>query len=100
MQHIYRSNGNYLGFISDKYIFSWDGNYLGWIDNQNFVWRKNGNFAGKLQEISGVNYILRNTLQIIPISKSPRTLPLTPAPPTPKVKIAPVQTPIGWEDSF
>jgi len=93
-------NGQYIGFIHRQNIFSWNGNYLGSIDNQDYVWDRTGGYAGKLLTVQGSNYILRNTLLIMPVSKSPKTPPLPPSLPSPQAQVAPIQMPIGWEDVF
>ena len=100
MQHIYRLSGQYLGFIFNQGVFTWNGTYLGWIDNQSFVWNKDGNFAGKLTQRNERNYILKNTFQISPVAKIPRTAPAPPTLPTPRSSAPPIQMPIGWEDAF
>ncbi len=96
---IFKSNGNYLGFISNDYIFSRDGVYLGWLEG-NLFWHSNGNFGGSLTEINGSLYLIINRLQIPPIPRIPKLPPLPPLPPVPPINIMPIQLPIGYVDAF
>lgn len=98
--NIYKSSGQYIGFIVQDNIFRWDGMYLGWIDNQKYIWDRNGNFRGKLSLQNGNYYALRNTFQVPPVSRAPRAVPTSPVPPTPSSAVQPVQLPMGVEDSF
>jgi|TARA_Y100000310_G_scaffold30045_1_gene28577 hypothetical protein len=97
--YIFRSNGNYLGFISNGNLFSRDGEYLGWIEND-IVWDSRGNFRGKVTEINNKKYILRNTFVIPPIPKAPKAPPVPPVPPVPPANLTPINPPIGSKDSF
>ena len=98
---IFKSSGQYLGFIRNGYLFSRDGNYLGWVENDN-VWSAiNGEFKGQL--IGGANneyYIVRNTFSISPIPKIPRISPLPVVLPLPQANITPTTLPIGVQDGF
>jgi|SRR3989344_3730558 len=98
--NIYKSSGHYIGFTVQDNIFRWDGKYLGWIDNQNFIWDKEGNFKGRLVEQNGIHYALKNTFDIPPVSKAPRVTPATPVLPTPSSSVAPINPQIGVEDAF
>lgn len=98
-EYIFRSNGNYLGFISNGYVFSRDGEYLGWVEGR-FVWDSNGQFRGEITEINNKKYILRNIFLIPPIPKVPRVQPVSPIPPVPPVNTIPINLPIGFKDAF
>ena len=94
---IYRWNGKYFGFICRGYFFDAKGNYLGWVDEDNKVWRSNGEFLG---EIVDKNYILRRIDMISPLSKIPKIPPISPIPPIPKPnRIGRAAIP-GWEDAL
>lgn len=97
--YIFRSNGNYIGFVSNNNIFSRDGIYLGWIDGA-LVWDSQGNFRGQIINIASNNYILKNTFSISPIPRIPKIPPIPPTPPTPPSNIPPITLPIGFVDSF
>lgn len=97
--YIFKSNGNYIGFISNNNIFSRDGVYLGWLDN-GLAWDFNGNFKGQVIESSQHTYILKNSFSINPIPRLPKIRPITPMPPIPPANIMPISLPIGYVDSF
>ena len=98
-EYIFRSNGNYLGFISNGYLFSRDGEYLGWVEDK-FVWYSNGQFSGEVTEINNKKYILRNIFLIPPISKVPRVQPVSPILPLPPANAIPINLLIGFKDAF
>ena len=98
-EYVFRSNGNYLGFISNGNLFSRDGEYLGWTEGD-LVWDSNGHFRGKITIISSRNYILKNAYLIPPIPKVPRVPPSFQVPPAPPLNAAPIILPIGLKDSF
>lgn len=75
MKQIFRSSGQYLGFIYNDNLFSRDGIYLGWLEGDN-VWDSNGSYRGKLVPISGHYYILKNEFVISPIPRIPKLSPL------------------------
>jgi hypothetical protein len=95
-QFIYKSNGNYLGFIRDGLIFSRDGIYLGWIEAP-YVWDASGRFRGILFENK---YILNNKLTIPAISRPAKIVPNAATIPNSPPNVNPIQLPIGVEDSF
>lgn len=98
--YIFRSNGNYLGFIDNEYLFSRDGEYLGWIEG-NFVWDPNGQFRGEVTLIDKNRYILRNIFLIPPIPKVPKSPPIHPVhPPIPPANILPINLSIRFKDAF
>ena len=96
---IYRSNGNYLGFISGSNFFSRDGIYWGWIEG-NLVWNHTGRYAGEVKEINGHSYIMKNMYILPPIPKPPKKLPDIPTIPDPPRNIRAINLPIGYQDSF
>jgi hypothetical protein len=96
MLSIYRTNGTYLGFISNGSLFSRDGEYLGWIEGQ-FAWDKSGRFRGQLWN---GKYVIFNRFAIQPLPKAPRIAPNPPALPDPPPNIPPVNPPTGWVDGF
>lgn len=98
--NIYKSTGLYIGFILQDNFFSWDGKFLGWLDNQSFIWDRDGNFRGQLVEKNGIHYILRNSFQIPPLSKPARSVSPSPIPPTPSAPVPSIILPIGVEDAF
>ncbi len=97
--YIFKSNGNYIGFVSDNNIFSRDGVYLGWIENK-LVWDAKGNFRGQLFNINNHNYILKSSFSIPPIPRIPKISPIPPVPPIPPINILPITLSIGYEDAF
>ena len=96
---IFRSNGNYIGFVHNNNIFSRDGEYLGWIENS-IVWGRDGNFRGQLKQISNNYYVLNNRLTIPPLPRIPKIAPLPPLPPPPPLNTLPIMLPIGFVDGF
>ncbi len=100
-RYIFKSNGNYLGFLQDDNIFSRDGIYLGWLDGDGtYAWDSSGKFRGYLIDVSGNNFIILNQLQIPPIPRMPRPAPLTPILPPPPVNVSPIPLPVGYIDGF
>lgn len=100
MIYVHRTTGTYLGFINDDRLFSRDGVYLAWLEG-NIVWDgATGEFKGKLYEIDGHHYILRNKFTVNPIPKVPKIPPLIPAVPPPVANIPSISIKIGYEDSF
>mgnify|MGYP001582947265 CR=1 FL=1 len=97
--YIFKSNGNYIGFISDNNIFSRDGLYLGWVENK-LVWDAKGSFRGQLLNFNSNNYIFKNSFSIPPIPRIPKIPPIPPVPPIPPINILPIALPIGYEDAF
>ena len=97
--HIYKSNGTYLGFVHNGSIFSRDSAYLGWLEG-NYVWDDKGRFRGTLKEIGGHNYVLLNQLQLQPIPRLPKLPPLPPFPPLPQSNVGPISLPVGFIDGF
>lgn len=97
---IFRSSGQYIGFVSEQNLFSWSGEYLGWIDDQKFVWDKNGIFRGQLIQINNNYYIIKNKYLIPPISKNARASAPNPAIPAPLAPLPPISLPLGTEDAF
>lgn len=99
MKQIFKLNGQYLGYISKENIFSRDNIYLGWLEGQN-VWDTGGAYRGRLLEIAGHNYILKNRFEINPLPRPPRVVPTSPSAPAPLSTIAPILAPLGFQDGF
>ncbi len=99
-KYIFKSYGNYLGFIDNDNIFDRDGVYLGWLDDGILFWHSSGKFGGVLKELNGNLYLLKNQLQIPPIPKIPKTQPDRPIPLDPPINIMPIVLPIGNIDIF
>lgn len=97
MNFIFRSTGQYLGFIVNGYLFSRDGEYLGWVEG-NFVWDKSGQYRGSFTNDG--KYIVRNIYTVLPVPRAPRPYPITPSLPAPQANIAPIVLPIGLVDAF
>lgn len=97
--YFFNTRGFYIGFIENNILFSRDGEYLGWLEG-NIVWNSNGQYIGQLVDIGGNKYVLRNMFIISPLPRVPRVMPSPPAPPSPVSNIAPISSPIGWEDVF
>ena len=97
MDFVFKSTGQYLGFIHNNYLFSRDGFYLGWIEG-NYVWDAQGQFRGTLT--SDRRYILKNLYTIPPVPRVPRPFPPIPPLPAPPPNIPPTLLPIGVVDAF
>lgn len=98
--NIFKSSGQYIGFISQNNIFRWDGEHLGWIDNQNFIWDIGGNFRGQLIEKGGYHYAIKNSFEINPVAKPPRPKTTAPNIPTPSNPAPKYPISVGIEDAF
>lgn len=98
-EYIFRSNGNYLGFINNGSLFSRDGEYLGWVEGK-FVWGSTGQFCGEVTEINNKKYIIKNMFLIPPIPKIPRIPPIPSIPPTPPINAMPIILNMGFKDAF
>ena len=95
-QPIFKWSGEYVGFISNDYLFDAESNYLGWIEEDGRVWRDDGEFLGNLTDD---NYILRSESHVTPIPRIPRVPPIPPVPPVPCVDRVGRIDRIGWEDA-
>jgi len=100
MIQIYKSTGLYLGFIYNQNLFSRDGNYLGWVNGQNYVWDKNGNYAGQLKQYNGRYSIVKHIYDLSPVSKIPQPFPETPILPNPPPNLPEISLPVGEVDAF
>jgi hypothetical protein len=98
-KYLFRSNGQYLGFISSDNIYSRDGIFLGWMEG-NIAWDFQGKFRGILFPRNNFNYIIRDRLTIPPVSRTPKTAPNLSTLPQPQANISPTTLPVGFEDSF
>lgn len=96
MTPIFRTNGMYLGFMLNSFLFSRDGEYLGWIEN-NYFWNSEGKFLGQIWQ---EKYIIFNQFAVPPVPKNPRIAPTTPAIPPPPANISPTTLSTGWKDAF
>lgn len=98
---IFRSDGVYIGFVKEGYIYSRDGIYLGWLDGK-YAWDRKGFFRGVLTDIDNEkSLILLNKFSIPPtqrISKEAENI-IPPPDPVPNIK-PPMQLPIGIIDGF
>ena len=97
--YIFRSTGHYVGFVQNDQFFSRDGVYLGWVERED-VWDRTGQFQGKIKEISGNKYIVRNIYVLSPIPRMPRAYPASPNIPPPPSNVPPINLPIGDKDAF
>ncbi|KKS30771.1 MAG: hypothetical protein UV60_C0002G0068 [Parcubacteria group bacterium GW2011_GWA2_43_11] len=98
-KYIFKSTGQYLGFVRNDYVFSRDNLYLGWVEGD-IVWDIGGNFRGKLIQLADYWYILRNPFTINPIPKIPKPIPPSSPLPKPPVNIPAISLPIGFQDGF
>lgn len=96
---IYKSSGQYFGFLERDNVFSWDGKYLGWVD-EDFVWDNLGQFRGELKKIKGKLYILKNMYALPPLPKTRKHPIPSVEVPTPQAQIDPISIDIGWTDGF
>jgi hypothetical protein len=98
--YIFKSSGQYSGFIDNGNIFSWNGQYLGWIES-GYVWDVSGQFRGEAKEVSGHFYIFKNIYALPPLPKMPKLNPLPVISiPAPQSNIPPITLEIGWVDGF
>ena len=97
--YIYKSIGQYFGFIIGDNLFSRDGVYSGWLE-ESYIWDSRGQFRGELKAINNNHYILKNMFAVPPIPKIPKPAPPTPILPAPKANIPPITPPIGYKDGF
>ena len=97
--YIYLSNGFYLGFISNGFLYSRDGICIGWLEG-NYVWDMEGKYRGGVIEIAGNKYILRRRFGLPPISRPPKgyIAPVTPLPPPSNIK--PIDLAVDIIDAF
>lgn len=97
---IYKSTGQYLGFIQNNYFYSRDGFYLGWVEG-NYVWDATGKFSGIVIEVNGHNYIWINRFALLPVPRPAKPLPTPVIPPTPpSAFVTPISLPVGYADGF
>ena len=100
MEFIYKTTGNYFGFIKEGLLYSRDGEYLGWVEDGKFVWDAKGNFRGFVftPEKREEKFIIRDRFSLSPTTRTPKPAvgPITPPLATPTTitpKIIPNNTP-------
>lgn len=96
---IYKTAGQYLGFMRSGYVYSRDGEYLGWLEGVH-VWDSQGNYRGQVLEVGGNTYILRYQFSVPALPKIPKITPLTPSIPAPPPNVAAIVPPLGHRDAF
>lgn len=102
MKFIFKSSGHYLGFVEAGHVFSRDNVNLGWVNGDGSdVWdSRSGEFRGKLREIDGHLYILKDTFLINPVPRPPkRSSPIVKLP-NPPGNISPINLPLGTKDAY
>lgn len=97
MNHIFKWNGQHLGFSVNGYLFDPSCNYLGWIEQDGSVWSDRGRYVGEL--IEG-QYILRNTMKMQPMARMPKMRPMPPMPPMQPMPRMPRMPRMVWRDPF
>ena len=99
-EYIFKSSGQYFGFMDNGNIFSWDGQYLGWREG-GYIWDVSGQFRGEVKKIDGHCYILKNMYALPPLPKEPKlnALPVISIP-APQPSIPQITPEIGWVDGF
>ena len=97
--YIFTSRGQYLGFIDNNYFYSRDGESLAWVDGIN-IWDKDGDFRGKITELDGHKYILKNIYEVSPVPKPPKKIPPPISLVAPASNISPISLRIGFRDAF
>ena len=95
---IFNSAGKYIGFTKSERFYSIAGDFLGWIEDVH-VWDKLGNYRGKIVEISGAHYILKDISFIDPASRPAREEGPTEQE-QPAKDIASVNLPFNLKDGF
>jgi hypothetical protein len=95
---IFTSSGKYIGFTNNEKFYSVAGDFLGWIDD-NHVWDKLGNYRGKITEISGAHYILKDISFIDPAPRPAREESPTQQE-QPSKDIASINLPFNLKDAF
>jgi len=97
MNHLFKWNGQHLGFTSNGFLFDPSSKYIGWIEQDGSVWSENGEYIGELVE---GQYILRNSMKMEPTPRMPKTPPMPQMPPMPPMPRMPRMPRMGWEDPF
>lgn len=97
--YIYKTNGFYLGFIRNGFLFSGQGVYMGWVEG-NFVWDSKGRFRGIITEINGHKYIILNRLSISPVARPPKLPQNQEIPPNPQPNIVRITLSPELSDGF
>jgi len=98
IQHIYRWDGEPLGFVYAGVLFDYRCHYLGWLEKDNSVWAPDGHYMGELVDSA---YILRNTTRIPRLPKAARMAPVPPPPAMPPARRVPRPPQEGsWIDAL
>jgi hypothetical protein len=98
--YIFKSSGQYFGFIHGDYIFDRDGKYIGWRNGIN-VWAPNGQYKGQLKEFApGKFHFIYYIFGVPPVQLIPRNMPITPTLPDPPSNESPIQLPVGYIDAL
>jgi len=94
---VFRWSGQYLGFLSHRWLFDAGGRYLGWCESDGTVWRGDGKPLGQLVE---GHYVLRNLTRSSPVPRTPRVPPVPPSLPRPAAPRLPCIPRPGWVDGL
>ncbi len=95
---IFNSAGKYIGFIKDDKFYSVSGDFLGWIQ-ESHVWDKSGFYKGKVVEITGAHYVLKDISFADPAARPARDEGPTPQE-QPVKDIPAVSLPFNLKDGF
>jgi hypothetical protein len=98
---LFRSNGQYLGFITGDNIFDRDGRFIGWKSVET-VWGANGQYRGQLSRIGSTQnfYVVKYIFAVAPIPQIPRVVDINKSLPVPPANILPVHLQAGFVDGF
>ena len=97
---IHLFNGILLGYIIGNQIHSRDGEYIGYVEENDTCWNDRGHFRGKIKEIDGNYYIVREMFKLLPNGRGPRKSVFTPIIPTTQINILPIQQPMPFTEGF
>ena len=71
---VYKLNGTPLGFIRENKLYDFYGKALGW-KTDDFIYNKNGRFAGRVYQIAENHFIIKFLLDLAPLSLPKQTIP-------------------------
>ena len=97
---IHLLNGKLLGFVIENQIHSRDGDYIGRVEENNTCWNVNGYFRGKLTEINGAYYILKEQFVLDPINRGIANQKITVRIPKIQININSITSPERKVDGF